>query len=1077
MPLALELAAVQVTEGFSWSELLGEFKREVADLALLDSSEALSSLSEEQRRKHSLKVCFNLSLRRLSSELLHQFAWLGVLPEDVMIDARMAVTLWNIPLLQAKKTLQILKARGLLTIGAAKSDAKLTYRLHDLMHDTARWLIQQSLTADLPGLGLSLAAAHRQLVDRYRTKTQTGMWQTLTDDGYIHRHLTWHLEQASLEDEIHKLLQDVDEKGRNGWFEACNKLGQPAVFVQDVARAWCIAEQQFEQQSKEAIGLQIRYALITTSLNSLAKNISAELMAALVEKGVWAPAQGLAYTLQIQNVRQKALAIQKLAPYLPENLMPEVLEVIRTMQSESARIIALIGVISDLTETELASILDIRSLIQVDSLRISFFDNLVPHLPQSILSKALKEICIIQDEVYRTTALCEIIPYLSKDYLPDAVEAVKAIQNDANRAQVLRRLAAHSSDFVPDALKAARSIQNHNVRLHALRELIPYAPSIASEVLETACTIEEDFFLSNALKSLASLLPENLLPQALEAARAIRSPFDRIIVLSQLIPLSQEVLSEALEITNHFEDGTIWIKSICVLGSYLSKNYLLEQLQFIRENWSESYLTIGLCELTPHLAETSPDAIIEAFRTIQDESNRAKVLREMAITLPEKFLSEVLEATLSIRLEVEQSKILKVLIPRLPKRLLEQVLESAYSIRDNAFLASALRELGLHISELLPVALQTTGIIEDESLRASSLKDLAPHLPKMLQPEALEFARLIQNYNFRAIALNSLVQHLPEVVPEILEVSRLIPEEEDRADRLRELAPELPKRFLPKALEISRTISRSYYRAFALNGLIAEFPDVDVIAEILELIRIIPEEIQRFTILNGLIPYLPKEIESFALEIAQTIQNNAQRTRILARLNKDLPRIPTTSTLESIREFYGSEYFRIRFLKEIIPDLPEHHLSEVIEIVFKAQSIADFADVWSHLVSYLPEPLLPEVLVKIQAIQDESKRAIALREIAYRLSDPLIVKAQEIARTIQFEFYRATALSRLIPQSGLQPNDAAFWKEALHTLAYLNRKDFLSDFAALIPSIRYFGGTEVLISVAQIIQAVCRQWR
>jgi hypothetical protein len=1075
LPLALELAAVQVTEGFSWSELLAEFKQEVADLALLDSSEALSPLSEEQRRKHSLRVCFNLSLRRLSSELLHQFAWLGVLPEDVTINARMATTLWNVKLLQAKKTLQTLKARGLLTAGAVQSDAEPTYRLHDLMHDTARWLIQENPEADLSGLGLPLVAAHRQLVDRYRAQTQRGLWQTLADDGYIHRRLTWHLEQAQLENEIHRLLQEVDEQGRNGWFKVCDKLGQPAIFVQDLARGWRLAEQQFEQQPKEGIILQVRYALITTSLNSLAKNLSAELMAALVEKKIWTPAQGLAYALQIQNVRQKALVIQKLGSYLPKSLMPEALEATHAIHSESARIVALIGLIPYLAENELASILDVSRVIQVDSLRISFLSSLVPRLPKSFLSEALKEIFTIQNEDDRATTLCEVIPYLPKNSFADVMKSVKAIHNDANRAKVLRELVPHASDIIPEALKSAQAIQDKNVRLHALRELVPYAPDIISETLKIACAIEGEGFRANALKSLGSLLPESLLPQALKAARALRSPFDRIIALSQLIPLSQEVLSEALEITKHFEDGKTWIKALCVLGPYLPKNDLLENLEFIRKNWNESSLAVGLCELTPHLAESSPNEIIEAFRTIQDESNRAKVLREMAFNLPENFLSEVLEATLSIRLEAEQIKILKVLVPRLPKKLLEQVLEAAYSIRDNAFLAYALRELGLHVSELLPVALQTTGTIEDESLRASSLKDLAPHLPVVLQPQALQVARSIQNYNFRAIALNSLVHYLPEIVPEMLEISRLIPEEEERADILRKLASQLPKPFLPEALEVSRTIQRSYYRAIALNGLAAQFPDV--IAETLEVIRIIPEEVQRLAALNGLIPYLPRGMKSFALVIAQTIQNDFQRTRVLERLLKDLPDTPKAATLESIREFHSSEYFRIRSLKELIPYLPEHLLNEVVEIVFEIQSMEDFADAWSYLTSYLPEHLLPQILEKIQAIQDESKRAISLREIAYRLSDPLMVKAREIAGSIQFKFYRATALSRLIPQSGLQSNDIAFWKESLHTLAYLNRKDFLSDFAALIPSINYCGGTEALIAVAQMIQEVCRQWR
>lgn len=159
-----------------------------------------------------------MSLRRLPSKLLEQFAWLGVLPEDILITPQMSATLWGIRRLQAKKVLQTLRNRAFLTLGPTAKESKQTYRFHDLMHGTARWLITRSQAEDLPGLGLSLLQAQQQFIERYRQQTDQGQWHTLKNDGYIHAHLTWHMEQAGCFDDIHELLRETTSKGSNGWY-------------------------------------------------------------------------------------------------------------------------------------------------------------------------------------------------------------------------------------------------------------------------------------------------------------------------------------------------------------------------------------------------------------------------------------------------------------------------------------------------------------------------------------------------------------------------------------------------------------------------------------------------------------------------------------------------------------------------------------------------------------------------------------------------------------------------------------------------------------------------------------------
>ncbi|MGD1940576.1 MAG: NB-ARC domain-containing protein, partial [Leptolyngbyaceae cyanobacterium] len=83
LPLALELAATQIEEGVSWEELLEDFRTEAARLEGLDLYGQEDIPDDAKRRKYSLLACFNLSLKQLSIEQLRQFAWLGIVPEDV----------------------------------------------------------------------------------------------------------------------------------------------------------------------------------------------------------------------------------------------------------------------------------------------------------------------------------------------------------------------------------------------------------------------------------------------------------------------------------------------------------------------------------------------------------------------------------------------------------------------------------------------------------------------------------------------------------------------------------------------------------------------------------------------------------------------------------------------------------------------------------------------------------------------------------------------------------------------------------------------------------------------------------
>ena len=451
LPLALELGAATVASGTSWTDLVRDIKLEIARLKTLDDPGARDTDDEVSLKRLSLRASLNLSIQRLDPESKQNFAWLGVLPEDATVTPNLITTLWEQEdERDAIDALKYMLDKALLLPGVTLEDGTKTYRLHDLFHDLACNLLTAPITpkrrGDLPGLGITLEKAHATLLERYQQKTQNNLWHTLPDDGYIHQRLVWHLEKAKRIEEIHLLLQEETESGRNGWYEASDRLGQTANFVTDVVRAWQVAEddKQVDVNLPYVIGLQCRYALIIASLNSLSANLPEKLLLALIQKNVWTPEQGLAYVLQSSNPKQKANLLTELANHLPSNLkelgLSKALAAAREIPSESYR---------------------------ADALR-----SLADKLPPELLPEALAAAREIQSEYSRADALRSLANKLPPELLPEALAAAREIQSEYSRADALRNLADKlPPELLPEALAAAREIQSRSYRANALSSL------------------------------------------------------------------------------------------------------------------------------------------------------------------------------------------------------------------------------------------------------------------------------------------------------------------------------------------------------------------------------------------------------------------------------------------------------------------------------------------------------------------------------------------------------------------------------------------------------------------------------
>jgi hypothetical protein len=598
--------------------------------------------------------------------------------------------------------------------------------------------------------------AHTRIADRY-LKAWGGLERGLLglqepekrdlDGGYGLRHLAAHLESAGRVNDLHCLLRvewvyKCEEKApycttrqrlkglldrlvgrkrtrirhryKNAWYTARKEVGDVHGYLVDVARAWRLAETEYEMRgTQRAIGLQCRYSLITACVNNLERETLPALPAAVVKKGVQAPT-----------------ALVALAPHLPEEMLQEALATVGKIENEYNRARALAG--------------------------------LAPRLPERLLQEALVTARRIENEDARARALVGLAPHLPEGMLEKALAAARKIKDKDIRARALVRLAPHLPEgMLEKALVAAKEIKDEDARAEALTGLVRYLPrSLKEEALQGALTaaskIEKEYVRIRALVGLMRCLPRSLKEEALQgaltAAGKIKSDYARAEALVGLAPYlskssREESLQVALAVARGIEDEDARVRALIGLAPHLPKPLKEKVLQ---------------------------EAMAAAVE-IQWEDIRARTLAGLALHLPELLREEALRRALAAARKIKDEDIraraLVRLAPHLPEEMLEKALVAAKEIKDEDARAEALTGLALHLPEMLKEralreAMAAASEIKNEYTRARVLAGLVPHLPELLKGKALREAMAaaseIKNEDARARAFAGLVSYLIE---------------------------------------------------------------------------------------------------------------------------------------------------------------------------------------------------------------------------------------------------------------------------------------------------------------------------
>jgi hypothetical protein len=242
-------------------------------------------------------------------------------------------------------------------------------------------------------------AAHQRIADRYLAAwgglahRLPGLRDdtALLDDGYGLRQLIPHLVAASSDAVVHALMElewpgdgaPATKPAANSWYEAHRSRRAFAGYALDVERAWAQAERSVPgsdgdqvPSGERALSLELRYALMAASVNSVAGNVSAELLAMLVDGGQFSAAQGWDLARQATDARARAEALTTLADRLAgpdrDTALREALAAVGAVPDgywQAGELVRLIGVLPAAYHADVLTI--------VDGMREPYFRNIV----------------------------------------------------------------------------------------------------------------------------------------------------------------------------------------------------------------------------------------------------------------------------------------------------------------------------------------------------------------------------------------------------------------------------------------------------------------------------------------------------------------------------------------------------------------------------------------------------------------------------------------------------------------------------------------------------------------------------
>ena len=809
--------------------------------------------------------------------------------------------------------------------------------------------------------------------------------------AYELRNLVAHLVAAQELDTLRRLLVLETAEGRNAWYEAKAGEGELASYGLDVSAALRAVQEVPVNSSADSalvprLGDQYRYALMLTSLNSLAAVVPPSLLAAMMLNHLISKADALSYARGATGAIQRAEALIQILPVLDESERQGTIEEIEREIEASAPEIALDD------QSKRAELL--ASLVPyVDSApRMRIIDDLIERLRDADANTYRRGAYRFTDPIFA------VEHYLTPAQAERLFELAEHSADELIREGLLPAIGATANGELLDrVLTAVRKISFSGRRASVL---VRIAPRLAreerakalQEATEAALVEKNPDQLGKLLEGCPDSERSRVLKVMIEAALNTDDAGERAVALLKAWAYTGDaqkrgrLLDQALDAVK--ADDRIYpfrLVSLAQLGEQLpapAKARLQSLLLAAAARPTGDGST--LAQLTDYLDEHEKEAVLaESFSMFRDSDpiSQSFALKELAPRLPATMLREALRVVQVIRDDGNQRDALAALSPYLLRSAagteVAEVIAAAHAVRHGPIVRDILIALagqvaGEERASVLAEALDlniTESVSKGPTFLAPSLDYAGAADVRPVWERAVRIASDIPDPADRARALTALgacvspdlppgtSQTAPgprEVLSEALRAAREIQDMATRAEALVRLGPHLPEAERSRALNEAAAVAWQLIRKWRQNrrryGDLAIGMPVDTLA----------------VVAAGIEPREGRAIANVVLEFVRLLSDHYVKSQVyaLAIVGTCFPE-PHRSQIRREAAMAARKHSLEGTLAALAPVLPEPDRSAALSDALPQARKNDGYDIWSSIVAGLgsmPETAAYQIL-------------------------------------------------------------------------------------------------------------------
>ncbi|MCA0456478.1 MAG: hypothetical protein LCI00_21070 [Chloroflexi bacterium] len=519
----------------------------------------------------------------------------------------------------------------------------------------------------------------------------------------------------------------------------------------------------------------VHNALLRSSLNTFAENLTPKIVARLFETNLWTIEDILALISVIPDHYRKAqnyialLETGKLDRDLTIKVRNATLETANAIDFPAYQSWAMkkLSEFSDAEAQYTALENAVDAAIAYADHPVNLFGGhngyelcrLIETLPENLLETTERKLLKLKNSEARAWTLTYLAQRLDGDHkyriLAQALQATFAIKgSDVQIANALAQLATHlSGELVPQALDLALSLKEGNWRPRAVVGLMDKIDeSQIKRVLESVLTIEDEWWRADGLISVIEHSNDETQLQALHNLLPIEhgETYGKIIEWITSPWTLQENINNAILAAENIPNELHRTQILEQLNQVARNNLEREKIKEIND--IEEQLEKFLERIEERLENPPLEDVINArliIHKVEDKVTQDKLWakynelmeRGNHIMSPQSITVEQLENIFKIDWEEERAEELSYIVDRIPEDLIPLVVNRSKKFLEWLHRDRVLNRLAPRLSEeVLASAIQEVADYDDTTSLINALKYFARHLDKSQKEKVLNYA-------------------------------------------------------------------------------------------------------------------------------------------------------------------------------------------------------------------------------------------------------------------------------------------------------------------------------------------------